>query len=219
MVLLAWLANPFSHCFVALFFRLPFQHEASPKKLRTGSQNNNRPSKSANRLLSSKRSHSQELQKGSVWEGSNPWNWEHLQHVQLFFQTFQSEAKKVINRNRSSRHPKPTKIAKKNTLTSIKEQDHEKLVRVSIMLKMKSSFPGQCSIYHLVKTKQRQQQQSHWRHRSPIWHDNACEAAKAHSQASCSWEGVASQVSWKPLLLFRPLGRCREITQKNALRT
>ena len=62
----------------------------------------------------SKRTESQELQKSSVREGSNLWNWQPLQHFQLFCNRPRGlKIKQKGSRNRGFGHPKPIKIKQK----------------------------------------------------------------------------------------------------------
>ena len=128
MALPAKLGLPFSCLFLHWFSDLFFNTRRACKSAKRG----NKSSKSATKS-SLKRTHSQGLQKGSVCERSNLWNWQPLHHFQLFSQ--RPWGLKVKPKTKpKSRLPKTDKNRKKDTLENKKEQDHEKQVRVLILV-------------------------------------------------------------------------------------
>ena len=78
-------SHSFFYIFICAFFQTSFLTAINPKTSQNG---NSQTAKTHKKLqkLSPKRTHSQDLQKDSVWQRPNLWNWQPLQHFQLFSQ-------------------------------------------------------------------------------------------------------------------------------------
>ena len=109
MVLPAKFALRFSHLFLNWFSDVLFNTKrackSSERDPKTATNQDNPQRKS-----SLERTHSQERQKGSVWERSNLWNWQPLQYFQLFSKRLRGHKVKLKRQPKSRlRTPKTDK--------------------------------------------------------------------------------------------------------------